>query len=659
MAIFSALYLLFGAGLISLFLRNSLKGILVAAGSFLGILVAIPSLYRVLSTGREITATVHLAQPAGDASFIMDPLAAFFILLILLGGFLASIYSLGYMKPYAQKKSLSTYYFFLPFLTACMMLVVLARNSLVFLTAWEMMSAASFFLVVFEDEKPEVRKAGMTYLVAMQAGALLLITAFALAALKTGTFDIAGLGVLFQDHSPLAIAVLILFFLGFGVKAGLIPVHTWLPQAHPAAPSPVSALMSGVMIKTGIYGILRILTFYGNPEPVLAFSIFCIGLISGLYGVIHAIAQKDLKKLLAYSSIENIGIIVMGIGLGLIGKASENPLIEILGYSGALFHMMNHFLFKSALFYGAGSVYLGTHTRNMEKLGGLVHRMPLTAGLFLIASMAIMGLPLLNGFMGEFILYTGFFNEIHDARTWAVIASILGLGGLSLIGILVALCFAKAFSIVFLGIPRTTFEETIQDPPATMLGPMIVLAIAMFVIGLIPQFILPLLAQPVAGITGIAIQDLSAMMQIPLPVIFRILMIFSASILGLLSLRYALRRRNGVQYFRTWDCGSRFSESRIQYTGFSFAAPFLDLTGNLIPGKNAHVKPQGVFPKQAEWESRPGDCIDARMIQPAIRGIFLLLKPFKQIQTGKTRQYLLYGLIFLVLILLFIFGMHV
>lgn len=647
-----------GVGILTLFIRDKQKGWVVSVGTLICALAALPSVIKVLLGGHTHSAILELLPPAGTVRLVMDPLAAFFLLPVLVGGFLTSVYSIGYMRPYAEQgKSLSTYYFFLPVMIASMTLVLLVRNSLVFLIAWELMSVSSFFLVVFEQEKEEVRKAGYNYLIAMQVGASLLIAAFSLAAMKSGSPDMDNIADVFKHHGASATVLFLLFFFGFGTKAGFIPVHTWLPQAHPAAPTPVSAIMSGVMIKTGIYGIVRVMMYYGTPKLSLALFVFLIAAATSFFGIINAIAQKDFKRLLAYSSSENIGIIGMGLGIGMIGLALHRPISAMLGFSGGLLHVWNHFIFKSALFFGAGAVTHRTHTRNMETLGGLVWDMPVTTVLFLIASLGISGLPLFNGFISELLIYLGFFNQLRIPDTWAVVSAILGMGGLALIGILSVLCFSKVFSVIFLGHPRSVQHDRPKDPPRIMLFSMFLLTGLVLAIGFFPKVILPFLKPVISELSGRSAADFPISVPILFGTLSEIFGLFLILFVALLLFRRLLLLRQPVRFARTWDCASRMPDSRLQYTGSSFSSPFSELVQWAAPIQTDQEKPAGLFPDHATYQSRSNDRIESIWVRYIIRTLTFILKPFTSIQTGKTRQYLLYGLVFLVLILVWIIGM--
>ena len=358
---------------------------------------------------------------------------------------------------------------------AALALVVTARSAMPFLIAWEIMAVLAYFLVVFERGHAEVRRAGLIYLICTHTGTLALIALFASWGQRAGTLSFDALAAV-SPSLPLGGAlVFALGLVGFGFKAGVIPLHFWLPGAHGAAPSHVSALMSGVVIKMGIYGLLRLVTLAGPPPAWWGWLVLALGVVSGVFGVLWALAQHDLKRLLAYHSVENIGIILLGLGIGALGVRYDAPLIAALGFAGAVLHTLNHALFKSLLFLGAGAVLRATGTRMIDRLGGLGRRMPLTWATFLVGSIAIVGLPPLNGFVSEWLVYQGLLRSgtLAPAR-----AAVFAVAGLALIGALALACFAKVGGAVFLGHPRTAEARHGAEVRAGLLAPMWALALA-------------------------------------------------------------------------------------------------------------------------------------------------------------------------------------
>jgi hydrogenase-4 component B len=360
----------------------ALAGLL--AGSALGLIPAVGVLVR----GESLALRVPWSMPMGSFSLGLDQISAFFILPVLTLSALAGVYGASYLKAWSGKKNLGACWFFFNALIASMVLVFVARNGVLFLIAWEVMALASYFLVVFEDEKESVRQAGRTYLVATHLGTAALLILFLLLGQSSGSLDFDALGRA-PGAGALAGVSFLLAVIGFGTKAGFMPFHVWLPEAHPASPSHVSAVMSGVMIKTGIYGLVRTITLLGPPPPWWGWTLLAIGASSGVLGVLFALAQHDLKRLLAYHSVENIGIITLGLGLGFLGLSHGNAMMAALGFAGGLLHVLNHALFKGLLFLGAGSVLHATETRELDCLGGLLKRMPSTGLSFLVGAVAI------------------------------------------------------------------------------------------------------------------------------------------------------------------------------------------------------------------------------------------------------------------------------
>ena len=440
------------------------------AGCAVGLVPAV----RAVAGGTE-ELLVPWTLPYGSFHLVLDPLSGLFLLPILFLSGAAAIYGMGYLRPDGGERGRGGSWFFFNLLVASMVLVVVAWNAVLFLVAWEAMALSSFFLVTQEDESATVRDAGIVYLIAAHLGTAFLLVLFLLLGRGANSleFDRFAAGA----ASVPAGVLFLLALVGFGAKAGFFPLHVWLPEAHPAAPSHVSAVMSGVMIKTGIYGLVRALTFFGPPAGWWGWVLLVIGFTSGVTGVLFALAQHDLKRLLAYHSVENIGIIALGLGVGLLGQATGSPAVAALGYAGALLHVVNHALFKGLLFLAAGAVKHGAHSLHLAELGGLLRRMPRTGALFLVGAVAISGLPPLNGFISEFLVFLGAFRGIISLG--AADAALLGLaiGGLAFVGGLAMACFTKAFGVVFLGEPRTveaagaSWRSTAVGAPPRTQGP--------------------------------------------------------------------------------------------------------------------------------------------------------------------------------------------
>jgi len=606
----------------------------------------------VLFTGYSLQKTLNLNETSvfNNINFVIDPLSAFFIIIILIMGLLGLIYSKGYLKPYIEKgKSVSSHYIFYTALILSMLGVVTCQNALFFLVIWEIMSLSSFFLCIFENSEKEVLNAGIKYLVFMHISVLFLIIPFAILSTKTGSFDFESFSPVLRNNGPLADIIFMLFFIGFGIKAGFVPFHNWLPKAHPIAPSHVSAIMSGVMIKTGIYGILRILTLSGGVTKFIAYFVLIISVISALYGILYALGQSDIKKMLAYSSIENMGIIGIGLGVGMLGLVYNHPMVAFLGFIGAIFHILNHSIFKNLLFFGAGAVYLKSHTKNMELLGGLIKNMPKTAVLFLIGSVAICALPPFNGFIGEFLIYFGILKGLSVNSFFNFLVLIFAFAGLALVGTMALLCFTKAFSITFLGHKRSGLAEDVKDEACqTMIIPMGVLAVFALCIGLFPEFMFQILITPVETLMG----GLYAIQSVEEPInTLQIISVTAFSVIGLTVLLMILRFRlnKNVKTAPTWSCGYDKELKRAQYTGSSYVSPFLSMLKPLFKKVYDIEKPKKLFPKAAHFSLKLEDIEEAYVINPLLKFDEWFLTQFEKLQNGNLQDYLKYGLIFLII----------
>lgn len=651
--------LFLAGGVAAIFVHEKKKAPVFLLFAGVAQLFLLPVIMTTLLNGGSLTLNFYFSRPIGEAALRLDPLASLFALVISAGCFLTAVYSVGYMKMYIGKSApLSSYYFFLGLMASSMLLVVVAQNAILFLMLWEVMSISSFFLVSTENEKEEVRKASLYYFVAMQIGAAFLIAAFAWASASSGSLDFNSFSPVLGNSGYVSILLFILFFIGFGTKAGFIPMHTWLPRAHPAAPTGVSALMSGVMIKLGIYGILRILLIAKVPDYRIAYGVLFISLFTGIYGIMNAIAQHDMKRLLAYSSIENIGIVGMGIGVGMLGLVYNNPFVAVLGFLGGILHVLNHFIFKSTLFYGSGVVYSQTHTRMVDRLGGLSKYLPLTSSMFMIASLAIAGLPLFNGFVGEFAIFLGLAKSFSMNVLPVVVAAILGFSGLAFIGAMALLGFTRVFGICFLGSPRTKYDHVPNEKELALLIPMGILTFFMIMIGLFPWMAVLLVKNAVLEFIPVGSLPVFQEIMPTFQVISVVLTAFVGLLLFFLGLRTLLLKNRKVSVFKTWDCGFQVENSRAQYTGSSYSQPFLRLVAEVVPQKLDIDKEPVLFPPEASLESHTQDLSERYVFRPLLRFLDKTLNMFSWIQSGRMQQYILYGLIFLVFLLVWIFGIR-
>lgn len=641
--------LLFGA-LFSVFAKEQFKLKICSIFTMLAAATAIFPAGFVLYHGKALESFWQLSPLFGRVNFVIDPLSAVFIIVISLMSFLGIIYANGYMKPYLNKgMNLSSHCFFLMMLIASMLSVTVIQNGLFFLIAWELMSLSSFFLVIFEGDKKEVLKAGIKYLVYMHFSVIFIIAMIALLTNASGSFDFASYAEVLSKNPQLANIAFILGFIGFGIKAGFVPFHNWLPDAHPAAPTHVSGIMSGVMIKTGIYGILRILLLAETPSKFISYTVLVIAVISALYGVLYAITQHDIKRLLAYHSIENIGIIGIGIGIGMLGLAYGNPIVAAFGFTGGILHVVNHSIFKALLFFAAGSTYLKTHTRNIESLGGLIKKMPYTALMFIIGSVAICGLPPFNGFISEFLIYAGMLIGVPASSIGLFITLVISIGALAMVGTMAVLCFTKASGIMFLGEARSEAAEKVtEDSPAVMIFPMAVLALLTYLIGTFPQYIIGGIICPVSlYVKGNAVlpmfESIIQLMQMLSWFFFGLLVL----VLVVLLVRLVINRK--YEEHCTWGCGYNRANPHMQYTASSYANPFISTLKPLFKRVSHIKKPKELFPKEAYYELEIEDIEEAYIVNPIVKWDEKILAKFERIQNGNIQQYILFGLIFLVL----------
>ncbi len=613
------------------------------------VLCSIPAL-KVLLSGEILSKSFLFNELFGNVIFQIDYLSAFFILIICFMGVISIFYANGYLKSYPGK-DLNAHISFFPILIASMLAVVTCQNALGFLICWEIMSLSSFFLVIFENEKKEVLKAGISYLVFMHISVIFIMLAFAILSAKSHSFNFSDYANLLNGNKHLANIIFGLFFIGFGTKAGFVPFHNWLPEAHPAAPSHVSAIMSGVMIKTGIYGILRAITFVGTPSLTLSFIVFTISAITALYGILYAITQNDIKKLLAYSSIENIGIIGTGIGVGMLGTAYHQPIVVTLGYAGGILHILNHSIFKELLFLSAGSVYTKTHTRDIEKLGGLIKTMPSTGTLFLIGSIAICALPPLNGFISEILIYMGMFRGLSIHNFFALLLMLFGIASLALVGTLAILGFTKAFSTIFLGMPRSESASIVtEDSSKTMIIPMGILAALMIFIGVFSIFAFMLVLKPVSLFVNINPLDILSTLSLVIFITLYALAFFIVLGIAVLIKNKASKGRISIQ--ETWGCGYNRPNCTMQYTASSYSSPLLSMLTPLFKKVFDIEKPRKLFPVSSHFNLQIEDIEKAYIINPLVKYDEWFLSKFEALQSGNIQSYIKYGLFFLIIIII-------
>ncbi len=587
--------------------------------------------------------------PGGVFAVQLDAISTLFLLPLFLVVACGSVYGLRYWPQQDNPASGSILRLFYGLISAAMILLLTSRNSILFLMAWEVMALSGFFLITTEDHKEEVRRAGFIYLIATHSGTLALFAMFALVGHASGSLDFPLTGALSLTGSSL---VFLLGLFGFGMKAGLMPLHIWLPGAHAAAPSHASALLSGVMIKTGIYGLVRLTSFYSEIPAWWGWTILALGVISGIMGVALALAQHDIKRLLAYHSVENIGIIALGLGLALLGRCYQLPGLTALGIAGCLLHVVNHGLFKALLFLSAGSVIHAVGTRDIDHYGGLLKRQPWTGALFLGAAVAISGLPPFNGFVSEWLIYLGSFETLPPAPDVVTLAT-LTAPALALIGGLALACFVKVFGITFLGEARSQAAFAAHEAPPAMLGPMALLLVACGWIGLLPGTLVPLLSAAVNSWYVSANLALHKEVFNTLGWISLLAWVLVVMLVVVMLLLHE-RSKKGVRSMGTWGCGYRFPAPRMQYTASSFADSLVRLFQFGLGRERHGAKVSELFPRTANFASHTPDLVLDRLLVPFCYHCGRLFRRLRaMVQNGVIAMYLLYvGLAVVVLLTL-------
>jgi formate hydrogenlyase subunit 3/multisubunit Na+/H+ antiporter MnhD subunit len=583
----------------------------------------------------------------------LDGLSAFFLLPVLVLSALAAVYGGAYLYEYRDRKPLGPVWFFFCMFVAGMVLVVIARTAVLFLSAWEVMSLSAFFLVTFEHEQAEARRAGWVYLVATHLGVAFLVALFAV-------LSVHGEGTEFSAYlrapsTPgLAGLLFVLALVGFGTKAGLVPLHVWLPEAHAAAPSHVSALMSGVMIKMGVYGFLRTLTFLGPPPPWWGVTLATAGGVTAVVGIALAAYQRDIKRVLAYSSVENVGLIVLALGVGLWGAASGRPTVAALGATACLLHVWNHAAMKGLMFFAAGGVVHATSTRDMERLGGLMRRMPWTGTLMVVGAVAIAALPPLNGFTGKWLLYLGLAEWGLGPSPDRGLGPLLLIGLLALVGGLSALTFVRLCGISLLGSPRSEPAQHAHDPSWWMRGPMVVLVVMCLAAAVVPDRLAASFVGARDAIVGAGTSGAVAGGRDP-ETALSTLGAFNgwtaAAIAGLATVLFVLVRK-GATSGPTWGGGYPAPNPRMQYTGRSFVEMVAErLLPRFLRLKSRRKVPTGLFPASGEYASNCADPISRRLYEPFFTHWAQRFARLRILQQGKVHVYLLYILFTVVLAL--------
>ncbi len=648
-----------GLAVVAIVLSRSNRSTVVIYGATLAVCaVALFGSIRWLTgdTTNATDLTLPIGLPWLGAHFRLDALAGFFLVVVNLGGAVASLYGLGYGRHDPAPHRVLPFF---PAFLAGMNLVVLADDAFSYLLSWEFMSLASWALVMAHHREPGNAKAGYVYLMMASFGTLALLLAFGLLAGPAGNYGFAAIRM--APHTPSAAAlVLVLMLLGAGSKAGLVPLHVWLPLAHPAAPSHVSALMSGVMTKVAIYGFIRVVfDLLGPPSWPASVVVLFLGGVTAVMGILYAMMEKDLKRLLAYSTIENVGIIFVSLGLALAFQANGLKLAAALAFTAALFHVLNHSFFKSLLFFGAGAVLTSTGERDMEKLGGLIHRMPFTSFVVLVGCVAISALPPFNGFVSEWLMFQAMLQS-PELPQWALKIMVPAVGAMmALAAALAAACFVKAFGVTFLGRPRSKAAETAHEVDRYSLIAMIILAALCLLAGILPGLVIDVLSPVTIEILGgrmpiqanepwLSIAPIAESRSSYNGLLVMVFITISASLAVFFIHRFA---SHALRRGPAWGCGFSDPTPAAQYSGGSFAQPIRRVFGTLVFHARDHVDmpaPGDIRPARLRIELH--DLIWEGMYQPIAGAVGFASDRLNRLQFLTIRRYL--SLVFATLVTL-------
>ncbi len=604
--------LLVGAAL-SIALRSNRGSALVAllsqAIATVLVLVAVVPLLR---GGRALSASWAWSAPVDSITFRVDGLSAFFLAWSLPMTLLGTGYAAGYLRSYfdAGRRG-GSHFALLNLVSLSFVLIYTVQNALVFLLGWEIAAVAAWLLVIWDYPNQKIRFAGFNYLVSTHVGLFVLVAAFMLLHSRTDSMDFGAFGAFLGKAGSTRATVFLLLGLSFALKSAFFPFHTWLPRAHAAAPAHVSALMSGVIHKAGLFGLLRFLLLMGRPDEWMGWTILCFGALSAFFGVMYTSTQRDLKRLLGYSSTENVGIVAMGFGVGCLGWTWNLPVLSACGFSAGLLHLFNHALFKCLLFYAAGSVYRATHSVDVERLGGLAKRLPATAFFFLVGGLAISALPPLNGFVSELLLYAGLLSgNAPSSQENVVLVTAAAL--LAFVGGVSALAMTRAFGLTFLGNAREPHRPVGPEAPVSMMVPMVLHVVGVVVVGLAPQVGLGLsrAALQLFPVAAGSVDDV----LLPLGPVFLASRVLALGLLmtGLLAWWRGRHARRSV----TWGCGYTAATPRMQYTGSSFSAPFALLFASVLPALRRESLPSELLPRApGHLATHHPDAVEKRMFE--------------------------------------------
>ena len=601
--------LLAGAGLAAL-LRSNRAAFLLSGGSQAVATVLVWFAVGPLLGGRApLELSWHWPPPIERVSLRLDGLSAFFLVWSLPLTLLGTVYAWTYLAPYFHKGRRGGWHFALLALASVALLIVYSvQNAMVFLVGWETAAVAAWLLAIYDYRNQKTRFAGFNYLVSTHVGLFVLVAAFMLMHSATGSMEFADFGAFLAKPGPTRSTVWVLLGVAFALKSGFFPFHTWLPRAESAAPSHVSALMSGVFHKAGLFGFLRFTLLLGRPEEWMGWTVLAFGALSAVFGVLSTVTQRDLKRLLGYSSTENVGIAAMGFGLGLLGWAWDRPALAAVGFGGGVLHLFNHALFKCLLFYAAGAVYRATHTVDLERLGGLAKKLPRTAGLFLVGAVALTGLPPLNGFVSELLLFSGLLSGAATRADKNVLL-VAAAAGLAFVGAVSALAVTRAFGVTFLGSAREPQLPVGDDAPGSMRWPIVLHAAGVVAVGVAPQAAMVLVGGALAAFPFAS----RGLLEPLAPALWA----SRALALGVLLIAaWSWRRGRAARRSVTWGCGYTAPGPRLQYTGSGFSEHFARLFSAFIPAlRREHLPTEPLPRQQGHLATHHADAVERRMFE--------------------------------------------
>lgn len=603
--------LLTGAALAVGLRSNRASAVVSIASQAAAIALVLASVVPILRGGEPMVVTWGWPPPIESVAFRVDALGAFFLAWSLLMTLLGTIYAVGYLQPYFERgRHGGPHFALLNMVSVSFVLIYSVQNALVFLLGWEIAAVAAWLLVIWDYRSQKIRFAGFNYLVSTHVGLFVLVAAFMLLHSKTDSMDFLAFGGFLSRPGRARGTIFLLLGVSFALKSAFFPFHTWLPRAHSAAPAHVSALMSGVIHKAGLFGLLRFTLLMGRPDEWMGWTVLGFGMLSAFFGVLSTATQRDLKRLLGYSSTENVGIAAMGFGVGCLGWTWDVPALAISGFAGGLLHLLNHALFKCLLFYAAGSVYRAAHAVDIERLGGLAKRLPRTAALFLVGSLAMSALPPLNGFISELMIYSGLLSGRAPSSQGNVVL-VAAAATLAFVGAVSALSMTRAFGLTFLGSPREPGLLVGEEAPRSMLGPMMLHALGVILLGVAPEMGIGLTREvlklfPVASNADVALVPLA-------PVVWA-----SRCLAGLLLAAgvFGWRQGSGARRSVTWGCGYTATSPRMQYTGSSFSEHFARIFESFLPASRQERLPEELFPERpGRLATHHADAVEQRMFE--------------------------------------------